>query len=152
MPSALTLYTRDGHWRVDLEAWVNDLRFYSSIGTHVAVYHREHITSIWGGPRTDWEEEPAAVIRIHNVYRGAGPGLTTREHEWHNASRAELKEWSATGAIRLPADSSTSEKGPAVPDVRNVEGKVTVVIGSETLTGVVSASSVTREQAASAAA
>lgn len=152
MPSELTLYTSDQHWMADLEAWTNDSQLYRSIGTHVTVYHQERTTSIWGGKQADWEEEPAVLIRIRNVYSGAGPAVATREREWQSATRAELKEWAAGGAIRLRADSITSEKGTAVLDIHKVEGTVTVVIGHETLTGVVSASSVVSERAVSAAA
>jgi len=152
MPSELTLYTSDKHWMADLEAWTNDSRLYRSIGTHVTVYHQERTTSIWGGKQADWEEEPAVLIRIRNVYSGAGPAVATREREWQNATRAELKECSTGGAIRLREDGITSKEVTAVLDVHKVEGTVTIVIGHETLTGVVSASRIASERAVSAAA
>jgi hypothetical protein len=147
MPNELTLYTSDKHWRVDVEAWANDLRFFKSVGIHVAVYHLERMTSIWGSPRVDWEEEPATLIRIHNVYSGLGPAIATREREWLHASRVELKAWSAGRPIRLVADSITADTGTVVLDIYKVEGTVTVVIGHEILTGVVSASSAVTERA-----
>lgn len=60
MPEAVTLYTSDKYWRVEIEAWTADLRVYRSIGTRVAVYHEEPVTTIWGSRPTDWEQEPAA--------------------------------------------------------------------------------------------
>ncbi len=152
MAAELQLHTNDGRWRVDLEAWTYDSHLYRSIGAHVTVYHRERTTSIWGGPQSDWEEEPAELIRIRNVYRGAGPGTVTREQEWRNESRAELKQWAAGGSIGLPANGASSEERAAVFDIDGVEGTVTVVIGQETLMGVVSAGRVAREQAAPLAA
>ncbi len=152
MSSELTLYTSDRLWKVDIEAWTNDVQFYRSIGTHVTVCHRERTTSIWGSPETDWEEEPATLIRIRNAYSGAGPGAAIREREWHNATRAELKEWSTAGPISAAADSTTSEKETVVAEIHQVEGTVTVVFGSETLTGVVSASNAVSERAVSVAA
>lgn len=152
MSAELQLHTNDGLWRVDLEAWAFDSRLYRSVGAHVTVYHRERTTSIWGGPQIDWEEEPAELIRIRNVYRGAGPGTVTREQEWRNESRAELKEWAAGGSIGLPADSASSAERAALFDIDGVESTVEVVIGQETLTGVVYAGRVAKEHAAPAAA
>jgi hypothetical protein len=152
MATDLTLYTRDKHWKVEIAARTNDLHFYRSIGTHVTIYHRERITSIWGGIEREWEELPALVIRIHNVYSGAGPVVSTREHECRNRSQARLEEWSTGGPIHLRPDYSISGEVRADLDINKVEGTVTVVVGDETLTGLVSASGVEIEGTVSAAA
>jgi hypothetical protein len=152
MPSELTLYTSDRRWMVDLDAWTSDLQFFKSIGTRVTVYHEGRQINIWGSRQTEWEEEAPALIRIRNVYSGSGPGVVTQEREWRNASRAELKQWSGGGAISLPADSATPGKGSTLLDIDRVEGTVTVVIGHETLTGVVSARSPATERGAALAA
>lgn len=152
MPERVTLYTSDRYWRVQIEAWVHDVRLYRSIGTRVAAYHEERITNIWGSMQADWEQEPVACVRIRNVYGGTGPGVATRECEWQNTTRAELKQWSPGSPISLEADGSTPEKASVISDICKVEGTVTVTIGRETLTGVVSASSALREQAESVAA
>lgn len=140
MPSELTLYSNDKHWKVDLGAWINKSYRYKSIGTYVTVYHQEHTTSIWGGSVTEWEATPAQLICIRNVYGGAGPSVATREHKWRNAAEAELKEWSVGGPICLPSNSTASSEGAVVLDINNVQSTVTVVIGNETLSGMVSSS------------
>jgi hypothetical protein len=152
MPSELMLYTRDKQWRVDLGSWTSDFPYYKSIGTQVTVYHRERTTSIWGNTVMDWVEEPALLIRIRNIYSGPGASVVTREREWRNATEAELKEWSTGGSIRLPADTGPSREGSVVLEINKVEGTVTIVIGDETLTGVVSAGRVISEQTMSKAA
>lgn len=138
MPSELTLYTKDKHWKAEVGAWMDKSHHHRSVGTHVIVYHREHTTSIWGAGVTEWEATPAQLIRIRNVYRGAGRSVATREHEWRNATEAELKEWSMGGPICLPPDLTVSSEGAAVLDINNVQSTVTVVIGNETLSGTVS--------------
>ncbi len=140
MPSELTLYTNDKHWKVEVGAWINKSYHYRSIGTHVTIHHREHTTSIWGASVTEWEATPAQLIRIRNVYSGPGASIATREHEWRNATEAELKEWSMGGPICLPPDTTASSEGAAVLDINNVQSTVTVVIGDETLSGMVSSS------------
>ncbi|HYL12004.1 MAG TPA: hypothetical protein VEV41_03160 [Terriglobales bacterium] len=147
MPSELMLYTSDKQWRVDLGSWTSDFPFYKSIGTQATVYHRKETTSIWGSTVMDWFEEPAQLIRIRNIYSGPGATVVTREREWRNASEAELKEWSTGGSILLPADTGT-----AVLEINKVEGTVTIVIGDETLTGIVSAGRVMSERTLSKAA
>jgi len=152
MAKELTLYTRDKHWKAEIEAQAIHLRFYNSIGTQVVVYHREQTTSIWGGPETDWEEQPPLMIRIRNVYRGVGPGVATREREWRHRTQAALMEWSAGGPIHLCKDSSSSTEGDQALDVNRIESTVTVMIAGETLTGVVSTSVAASEALASTAA
>lgn len=147
---SLRLYTTGQHWRVDVEVWASDLRIYRSLGTRVIVCHLERITSIWGGTQTEWEEEPADLIRIRNVYSGTGVGVATREHEWHVSAKAELREWSTTDEIHLLADGVSKEESASPLDIYRVESTVTVKIGDETLMGVLSASIVAREQAAMA--
>ncbi len=143
----LRLYSKDKRWRVDVEAWADPLKAYRTIGTRVTVYRLEQEISMWGGRESDWEKEAAPLIRIRNVYTGSGRELATREHEWRNLASAELKEWSASGPIRLAADKSTY---PVV--VNKVEGTVTVTAGEETLTGIVSAVTPAAERAISTAA
>jgi hypothetical protein len=143
---SLRLYTNDRHWRVDIEVCASDLEIYRSVGTRVVVCHLERVTSIWGGIQSEWEEEPADLIHIHNVYSGAPEGVATREHERRVASRAELREWSVTGEIQLPADSGSTGEGAASLNIHKVVSTVTVKIGDETLMGVLTASSVASEQ------
>ncbi len=150
MPSELTLYTKDKHWKAEVGAWMDKSHHHRSVGTHVIVYHQEHLTSIWGGSVTEWEATPAQLIRICNVYSGTGPFVATREHEWRNATEAELKEWSTGAPICLPPDTTASSEGAAVLDINNVQSIVTVVIGNETVSGTVS-SSVISEPASAAA-
>jgi len=147
---SLALHTSDRHWKVNVEVWASDLEIYRSVGTRVVVYHLERVTSIWGGTQTEWEEEPADLIHIHNAYSGTPVGVATREREWQVASRAELREWSATGEIQLPPDLGTTGEGPASLNIHKVVTTVTVKIREETLTGVLSASSLAREQTAAA--
>ena len=146
MLRSLRLYTSDRHWRVDVEVWASDLEIYRSVGTRVVVFHLERVTSIWGGVQTDWEEEPADLIHIHNAYSGTPEGVATREREWRVASRAELREWSATGEIQLQADPGNAGAEGGGFGLRKVQSTVTVKIGDETLMGVLAASSVTSEQ------
>lgn len=146
MFESLRLHTRDGHWRVDIEAWASNLEIYRSVGTRVVVCHLERVTSIWGGTQAEWEEEPADLIHIRNVYSGAPAGVATREREWQVTSKAELREWSATGEIQLPADLGSTEEGAASLNIHKVVSTVTVKIREETLKGVLIASSVASEQ------
>ncbi len=142
MASEITLYTKSGDWKVEVEAWKNNFLFYKSIGTQATVYHREQTKNIWGSTVTDWVEKPASQIHIRNVYRGTGPGSATREKTCRSASYCELKEWAVGFTINIPADSVTDVGGGAILDVGSVDGTVTVSIGQEVLTGAVSASSV----------
>lgn len=141
MASEITLYTNSGDWKVEVEAWKNNFLFYKSIGTQAAIYHREQTKNIWGSTVTDWVEKSASLIHIRNVYRGTGPGSATREKTCRNASDCELKEWAVGFTINIPADRVTDVGGGAILDIDSVEGTVTVNIGEEALTGVVSASS-----------
>ena len=152
MARVLTLYSRDKSWKAEIEAQTIRLRFYSCIGTQVVVYHREQTTSVWGGPETDWEEQTAVIIRIRNVYRGQGPGVATREREWRHRTQAALTEWSAGGPIHLCKDRSSSIAHDEVLDATQVESTVTIIIGDETLTGVVSVGNLMGEPVLSAAA
>ena len=152
MPAELILYTSDHGWKVEIEAWASALRLYSSIGTKVTVYRKEEITSMWGTPVSLWVGEPASLIRIRNVYSGIGGGRATREREWRNAMDAELKQWTTGKAIHVVADSSAGESSAPVLDVNMVQGSVSVVIGHETLSGVVSATSVSGARVMPAAA
>lgn len=142
MASELTLFTKAGDWKADLEAWKNNFLFYKSIGTQVSVYHREQTKNIWGNTVTDWVSKAATSISIQNVYRGSGPGAATRSKTCNNASYCELKEWAVGVTITLPPDSVTDVGGGAVLDIDSVTGTVNVVIGGEVLRGEVSASSV----------
>lgn len=142
MASEITLRTKDGEWKAEVEAWKTNLLFYRSIGTEVTVFHREQKKNIWGNTVTDWVRKAANSIRIVNVYTDdSGPARATREKNCTNSSHCELKEWSAGFTITLPADSIDDVGGGAILDLDKVEGSVEVVIGNERLTGEVSASS-----------
>lgn len=141
MASEMTLFTKKGDWKVDIEAWKNNFLFYKSIGTQATVYHREQTKNIWGSTVTDWVEKLAPSIHIRNVYHGSGPGSATREKTCNNASYCELKEWAVGFTINIPPDSITNVGGGAILDVDSVDGSVTVRVGDEVLSGQVSASS-----------
>jgi hypothetical protein len=142
MASEITLFTKSGDWKADVEAWKNNFLFYRSIGTQVSVYHREQTKNIWGNTVTDWVSKAASSISIQNVYRGSGPGVATRSKTCNNASECELKEWAAGFTLTLPPDSVTDVGGGAILELDSVTGTVVVVIGGESLRGEVTASSV----------
>ncbi|MBK6660963.1 MAG: hypothetical protein IPM80_05080 [Proteobacteria bacterium] len=142
MASEITLFTKAGDWKAEVEAWKNNALVYKSIGTEVTVYHREQTKNIWGNTVTDWVRKAASSISITNVYRGSGPGAATRSKTCNSASYCELKEWAVGVTITLPADSFDDVGGGAILDLDSVTGTVSVVIGSEVLRGEVTASSV----------
>ncbi len=107
---------------------------------------------MWGTPVNVWVGEPASIVHIHNVYRGSGPERATQEREWRNVAEAELKQWTTGRRIHVHADNPAELSDQPVLEVNNVEGSVMVMIGHETLTGVVSASSVAGERTIPAAA
>ena len=143
MASEITLFSKNGDWKADVEAWKNNVLFYKSIGTQVSVYHREQTKNIWGNTVTDWVSKAANAISIVNVYKGTGPGAATRSNVCNNASYCEEKEWAVGVSITLPPDSITDVGGNAILDIDSVTGTVSIVVGgNETLSGVVSASSI----------
>lgn len=142
MASEKTVYSNDGNWKVEVEAWKNNFLFYTSIGTEVDVYHREKTKNIWGSTVTDWVKKPASSIHIENKYSGTGPGVATKTKTCNNASNCELKEWAVGISISIPVGSPTDISGSATLTIDKVEGTVTVQIGHETLKAVVSASSI----------
>jgi hypothetical protein len=142
MASEITLFTKDGTWKADVEAWKNNFLFYKSIGTQVTVYHREQTSNIWGNTVTDWVEKAATSISITNVYHGSPVGVATRSQVCRNASHCERKEWSVGITIKLPADSVTDVGGGAILDIDSVDGTVSIVVENEVLNGKVSASSI----------
>ena len=141
MASEVTVLSRDGQWKIEVEAWKNNLLAYKSIGTQVKVYHREETTNIWGNKKTDWVRRAASLIYIRNVYSGSGPGTGTRETTCDEASYCELKEWAVGVSVTIPVDSPTDVGGSAVLDIESVEGFVSVRLATETLTATVEASS-----------
>jgi hypothetical protein len=141
MASELTLFSDDGDWKVEIEAFKNNFLFYKSIGTTVRIYHREQKENIWGNTVTDWVRRNARTILIRNVYSGPGPGTATREGQCTDASSCELKEWAVGFNVKLPAD-EVSDLGPgATLDLEKVDGTVTVTLEHDVITGEVSASS-----------
>jgi hypothetical protein len=140
--SEITLFSKNGDWKADVEAWKNNFLAYKSIGTQVSVYHREQTKNIWGNTVTDWVSKAANAISITNVYKGTGPGAATRSKVCQNSSYCEEKEWAVGITISLPADSITDVGGGAILDIDSVTGTVSIVIGNEVLSGVVSASSI----------
>jgi hypothetical protein len=141
MASEITLFTDDGDWKAEVEAWKNNFLFYTSIGTEVRVYHREETTNIWGNTVTDWVRRSADSIFIRNVYSGSGPGAATREKTCSNRSYCELKEWAVGVTITIPVESPTDVGGGAILDIDEVDATVRIQIDREILTGEVSASS-----------
>lgn len=141
MASEATVYSSDGDWKIEVEAWKNNFLVYKSIGTEVNVYHKEKTTNIWGSSVTDWVKKAASSIHIRNVYSGTGPGNVTREKTCNNASYCEQKEWAVGVTITLPLDDATDVGGGAILEIDKVEGDVSVTIGHEVLRAHVSASS-----------
>jgi hypothetical protein len=142
VPAALTLYTDDHHWRVEIEAHSVDLKYFKRIGTHVSVYRKSRTTTMWGSmSETDWDPAPAQFIHINNLYRGAGPEVGVREEEWHNAALADLSQRGVGDELFLPAGQLPRDWLAGSLNICEVESIVTVIIEGETLTGVVSASS-----------
>ena len=143
MASEVTVLSKDGQWKIEVEAWKNNFLFYSSIGTQVSVYHREKTKNVWGSTVTDWVKKPASVITIVNKYTGpvfaGGTGSVTKSGQWRNKSSAELKEWAVGVKISIP---SGEIGGNAILDIDKVEGTVDVNVGNETLHAQVSASSI----------
>jgi hypothetical protein len=143
MASEVTVYSKDGNWKIDVEAWKNNFLLYKSIGTQVTVYHREQTHNIWGSTVTDWVRKNALSISITNVYTGplaAGSGGSiTKSGTWNNTSYEELKEWAWGIKISIP---SGEPGGNALLDIDKVDGSVSVNIGQEVLTAKVSASSI----------
>ena len=141
MASEQTLYTNDGQWKVEVEAWKTNVLVYKSIGSEATVYHRQTHKNIWGNTVTDWVEKSASSISLHNVYSGSGPGTGTRDKTCTNASYCQLKEWAVGVTVTIPVDSPKDFGGGAILDIEKVDATVRVVIGNEVLTAQVSASS-----------
>ena len=143
MASEVTVYSKDGNWKIDVEAWKNNFLFYKSIGTEVTVSHREQTHNIWGSTVTGWVEKNAISISITNVYTGplasGSGGSITKSGTWNNKSYAELKEWAWGIKIKIP---SGEPGGDALLDIDQVDGSVSVNLGQEVLTAKVSASSI----------
>jgi hypothetical protein len=114
MSSEVTAYSRDGSFKADIEAWVNDFWFYKSIGVQVTVY-RKTGSSVWGG--SSWSRTNARTIVIAALYNG---GLARQDGRWDNQSYAELKHWAFGGSISVPA----STPGGAILILTSVEGIV----------------------------
>jgi hypothetical protein len=145
VPSEITLFSKSGDWKAEVEAWKNNFLFYKSIGTQVSVYHREQTKNIWGNTVTDWVSKAANAISITNVYTGTQPGLgpsATRNKVCNNSSSCELKEWAVGVTVTLPPDSVTDVGGGAILDIDSVTGTVSIAIPGETLSGVVTAQSI----------
>lgn len=143
MASEVTLYSKDGSWRVDVEAWKNNFLVYKSIGTEVTVYHRQQTKNIWGNTVTDWVRANASSIFIRNVYKGTGPGSATRQKTCPSSSYCEIKEWAVGVTITIPTDGGdASVGGGAILDIDSVTSSVVVTIGGEHLRAEVSASSI----------
>ena len=141
MASEQTVYSKDGTWKIEVEAWKNNFLFYSSIGTEVNVYHKEADTNVWGNPTTSWKSKNAKNITIANTYKGpvfgGGTSQSVDVRTWANTDEAKLKHWAVGVKITLP----DSVSGAAILDIDSVDGEVSVLIDGETLTAKVSASS-----------
>lgn len=142
MASEATVYSKDGTWKIEVEAWKNNFLFYSSIGTQVSVYHKIADTNIWGNATTSWKSKSARSITIANTYKGpvigGGVGQVVDVRTWENTDEASLKQWAVGIKISIPGGVG----GNAILDIDSVDGEVSVNIGNETLTTKVSASSI----------
>lgn len=141
MPSEVTLVSRSGDWKAEVEAWKNNFLFYRSIGTQVDVYHREETRNVWGSTVTDWVSKPALSISIQNTYRGTGPGTAGRTVQCQNAAHCENKEWAVGVTLTLPVTSVTDVGGGAVLTLDEVTGVVAVSIPGEVMQATVTAGS-----------
>lgn len=141
MASEATVVSRDGQWKIEVEAWKNNALVYKSIGTQVDVYHREATSNVWGNKTTDWVKKKASWISIRNTYRGTGPGVGVKSTECRDASHCELKEWAVGVSLKIPVTGPESVGGNAILEISSVEGQVSVRAGGHTLSATVSASS-----------
>lgn len=114
MASEVTAYSRDGSFKAEMEAWVNDFWFFKSIGSQVTIY-RKTGSSVWGG--SSWSRTSARSIVIQNLYNG---GLARQDGRWDNHDYAELKHYAFGGSISVPS----SFPGGADLIVTSVEGVI----------------------------
>ncbi|MCX5044818.1 hypothetical protein OG921_24335 [Aldersonia sp. NBC_00410] len=126
MASEITVYSRDGGWKADVEAWKNNFFFSNTVGTQVTVY-RKGGSSIWGG--TSWDRAAAREIYIRCIYNG---GRAYQEGRWSNQSHAELKQWSVGTVGVTISDNGTvqGDFGSATFSVDSVEGVVSGYFGN----------------------
>ncbi|MBA3512319.1 hypothetical protein [Sphingomonas sp.] len=101
MASEVTQISRDGNWKVEVEAWRNNFLFYSSIGAQFSIY-RKGGSSIWGG--TSWDSGRARRVTMRNSYNG---GLAFQDGQWNDAHDGELKHWAVGIAIKIPSGDIT---------------------------------------------
>ena len=139
MPSQVTVLSDDGDWKAEVDAWKHSSPFYSSIGTRVAVYHREPTTNTRGRRKTRWVRRAADAITIRNTYGGQGPGTGVRTRVVDGRSTGELKEWAFGATVSLPADPVTDVGGGPVCDLDRVLGDVTVWVGHQSMSAQVEA-------------
>jgi hypothetical protein len=97
MASEVTRISKDGNWKVDVEAWRNNFLFYSSIGCQFSIYKKGG-SSIWGG--TSWDSAKARQVTMRNSYNG---GLAFQDGQWSNAHDGELKYWAVGFNISIPS-------------------------------------------------
>lgn len=134
MPSEITTISKDGQWKVEVEAWRNNFFFYSSIGAQFSVY-RKGGSSIWGG--TSWNSGKARRVTMRNSYNG---GLAFQDGQWNDAHNGELKHWAVGFQISIPSG-EISAGGPWLI-LTSVESVVDVVLpNGESMNFRVSASS-----------
>jgi hypothetical protein len=120
MASEATVFSSDGNWKAEIEAWSNNFFFYKSIGTQVTVY-RKTGSSVWGG--ASWSRANARSFTIQALYNG---GLARQDGRWENQSHGELKHYAFGASISVPA----SAPGGAILIVTSVEGIVSGFFGN----------------------
>jgi hypothetical protein len=131
MASEMTVFSHDGNWKADIEAWKNNFWIYKSIGCQATVYKKSG-SSIWGG--SSWGRANARSITIRNLYNG---GIAANEGTWNNQSHAELKVFAFGTSLTIPP----STPGSAILIATSVEGIITGFFGNgEGFTGHVLAS------------
>ena len=153
MVSKIEKYTKDGKWKVVMEAWKTYAYVYSSIGSKVTVYYKRTTNGVWG-ETTEWVMKNANSIQLVNDYYGKGlagqSSTTERAPPLYNAPQSELKKWAVGLGISIPLDPNYAPAGSPRPDtggiaelkVEGVVGHISVVIGDESFIGDVSAGTI----------
>jgi hypothetical protein len=151
--SSATLYSQDGQWKVQVNAFKNYYLVYSSIGTEVTTYHWEPQRR-WYDPWYNfyrWVERPVDSISINNRYTGLtaslSPAAANRSASAYNRSYLEEKLWAVGLGVSMDASADTGlpDSGTAGPccgaklDVRGVKSQVSVRIGNEVVSANVAA-------------
>ncbi len=115
MAESSRVYTRDGNWRVVLNAWkASVVGLYNGIGANVKAQHWEQQTVWLFFKKTDWFDKPVDAISVSASFEGilpsTAPGVAQRGAARYNNSEADIRYFAFGAGIRLAPD-----VGPAGP-------------------------------------